>query len=70
MWTSIRYRSSRTYGTPRLAGAPSRRRPMPEETITSTTIVMTYGSAWNNCGAIVYPFACRVRGSAENAPKT
>ena len=64
------YRSSRTYGTPRLAGAPSRRRPRPDETITSTTIVITYGSAWKSCGAIVTPRACSVNGSAEKAPKT
>ena len=27
---------------------------MPDETITSTTIVITYGSAWKNSGAIVH----------------
>ena len=42
----VAYRSSRTYGSPRLAGAPSRRRAPLAETNTSTTIVITYGSAF------------------------
>ena len=42
---------------------------MPDETITSTTMVITYGSAWNSSGAIVTPRACSVNGSAWKAPK-
>ena len=38
--------------------------------MTSTTIVITYGSAWNSCGVIVTPRAWRMSGSAEKAPKT
>ncbi len=45
-------RSSRTYGVPSAAGAPSRRRAPAVETSTSTTIVITYGSAWNSSGGI------------------
>ena len=43
--TGTFYRSSRTYGTPSAAGAPSLRLERPVETSTSTTIVITYGSA-------------------------
>ena len=61
--------ASRTYGVPSAAGAPSRRRAVPVETSTSTTIVITYGSAWKSCGVIVTPRAWRISGRAENAPK-
>src|SRR5215208_7840194 len=47
-WTC--QRSSRTYGRPSAAGAPRRRRARPVETSTSTTTVITYGSAWNASG--------------------
>src|SRR6188472_648935 len=40
------------------------------ETSTSTRIVITYGSAWKSCGAIVTPRAWRISGSAESPPKT
>src|SRR4029079_7412566 len=63
-------RSSRTYGMPSAAGAPRRRRAVPVETSTSTRIVITYGSAWKSCGAIVTPRAWRISGSAESPPKT
>ena len=43
---------------------------VPVETSTSTTIVMTYGSAWKNCGAIVTPRAWRISGNAESPPNT
>jgi hypothetical protein len=54
---------------PSAAGAPSPRFVQPIETITSTTTVATYGSAWKSSGAIVTPRACSVNGSAANAPK-
>ena len=54
---------------PSAAGAPRRRRASAVETSTSTTIVITYGSAWKSSGAIVTPRAWSVNGSAENAPK-
>ena len=51
---------------PARRGAAAR---VPVETTTSTTIVITYGSAWKSCGGIVTPRAWRMSGSAENAPK-
>ena len=65
----VHQRSSRTNGTPSAPGAPSRRFAIPDETITSTTMVITYGSAWNSSGAIVTPRAWSVNGSAWKAPK-
>src|SRR5439155_1530583 len=47
------HRSSRTYGTPRAAGAPSRRLASPVETSTSTTTVITYGNAFRTSGLIL-----------------
>ena len=48
------------------AGAPSRRRAPAVETSTSTTIVITYGSAWNSSGGIPVrmPRAWNVNGIA------
>ena len=63
------YRSSLAYGIPRAAGAPSLRFAPLEETATSTAIVMTYGNAFRNSGAIVTPRACSVNPRLENAPK-
>ena len=54
---------------PNAAGAPKPRFVQPIETITSTTTVATYGSAWKSSGATVTPRACSVNGSAEKAPK-
>ena len=61
-------RSSRTYGTPSAAGAPSRRLTAPVETATSTTIVITYGSAWKSSGATVDAARLQRERQAENAP--
>ena len=69
MWTSISVSLLATNGTPSAPGAPSRRFEIPDETITSTTTVITYGSAWNSSGATVTPRAWSVNGSAWKAPK-
>src|SRR5439155_21091012 len=49
----LHYRSSRTYGTPSAAGAPILRRASAVETSTSTTTVITYGSAFRNSGVML-----------------
>src|SRR5581483_9036137 len=64
------HRSSRTYGVPSAAGAPSRRRAPALDTSTSTTTVITYGSDWNSSGGTLFriPRAWNVNGIPENAP--
>src|SRR6202795_1406378 len=65
------HRSSRTYGSPRLAGAPSRRRAPLAETSASTTTVITYGSVFvqSSVGPSLIPRAWSCGESAWRAPK-
>ncbi len=55
---------------PSAAGAPRRRRAVPVETSTSTTIVITYGQRLEELRRDVTPRAWSISGSAERAPKT